>query len=380
MNDAQCSFSVALCRVGMNLLIAIFLLIILFPKLIRAQALPENEMRTHFINVGQGNATLLEFSCGAVLLDAGAEGPYTQAGLTRYLKRFFERRTDLNSTLNLVVVTHAHTDHNAGLRDVLTGFRVLNYVDNGLRYGSGRVNQKWAQDNAKSKGIGYANYSYDQVVAAGGQKGITGPILVLPGCQDGPKISVLSGRFEKVPIGMTREELDANGNLHSLVVKVVFGKSSFLFTGDLEEKAMHRVVELYKGSGTLDCDVWEVSHHGSYNGTTMEWLDAVSPKYAVIPCGKWDSGKIGAKDNFNTYSFGHPRIAALDMLQRKIGDKRSVLDSVVAFYGQRENHRKYKVTQNIYCNAWDGTVVIKAFKSGEYSMVTPTESLEAVSR
>lgn len=380
MNNARFIFFVAVCRKEIKFFTAVLLLVILFPKLILAQALPENEMRTHFIDVGQGNATLLEFPCGAVLIDAGAEGPYTQAGLVRYLKRFFERRTDLNSTLNLVVVTHAHIDHNMGLRDVLTGFKVLNYVDNGLRYGSGDENQKWAQDKAKSMGMGYASYSYDQVVATGGQSGITAPILTLPGCQDGPQISVLSGSFKTVPAGMTKEELNKNGNLHSLVLKVVFGKSSFLFSGDLEEKAMNRVVQLYKGSATLDCDVWEVSHHGSYNGTTTEWLDAVSPKYAVIPCGKWDSGKVGAKDGYNTYSFGHPRIAALDMLQRSISEKRTVLDSVVAFYGQREKHRKYKVTQNIYCNAWDGTVVMKAFKNGEYSMVTPAVAIEPVSR
>ena len=335
-----------------------------------AQALPENEMRAHYINVGQGNATLLEFTCGAILIDAGAEGPYTQAGISHYLKRFFSRRTDLNKTLNLVIVTHAHKDHNVGLRDVLSQFKVLNYIDNGLRYGSGKSNQKWAQDNVSSMAINYASYSYDQATAVEGKKGITNSIIDPVNCNGvNPKILILSGRFDTVPVGMTKEELNKNGNLHSLVVKVTFGESSFLFTGDLEEKAMNQVVKFYKDTQMLDCDVWQVSHHGSYNGTTMEWLTAVTPKCAVISCGKWNSGKVGAKDNFNTYSYGHPRIAALEMMQRVIADKRPPLDSVVAFYGIKEKHKKYKVTQNIYCSAWDGTIVMRAFENGNYNMV-----------
>lgn len=335
-----------------------------------AQALPNGEMRAHFIDVGQGNATLLEFSCGAVLIDAGAEGPYTQAALGRYLNRFFDRRTDLQRTLSLVIVTHAHKDHNVALKDVLTNFRVLNYVDNGLRYGSGKANQKWAQDNARSLGINYASYSYDEAIRVPGKKGITNLLVDPVNCSGtNPEISILSGRFDAVPMGMTKAELLDNGNLHSLVVKVVFGKSSFLFGGDIEEKAMHQVAKFYNGTNMLDCDVWEVSHHGSYNGTTVEWLNAVTPKYAIIPCGKWDSGRVGARDGYNTYGYGHPRIAALDMMQASITLKRPALDSVVAFQGQREKHKKYKVTQNIYCSAWDGNMVLRAFKNGSYQMM-----------
>jgi competence protein ComEC len=336
------------------------------------QALPEGEMRAHYINVGQANATLLEFSCGAILIDAGAEGPATRLELGRYLDRFFTRRTDLNKTLQLVIVTHAHTDHNKGLKDVLTKFKVKNYIDNGLRYGSGRVNQKWAQDSYQALGYKYASYSYDQASAIHGHKGITNLIIDPVNCNGtDPKISILSGRFEVPPSGLTQAELDDNGNLHSLVIKVEFGQSSFLFTGDLELKAMHQVVELYKGTPMLDCDVWEVSHHGSYNGTTSEWLRAVTPKYAIIPCGKWDSGSDTPRGSMNTYNFGHPRIVALDTLEQFIPGNRPALDSIVAFYGIREDHKNYKVTKNIYSGAWDGTVVIRALKNGTYSMVTP---------
>jgi competence protein ComEC len=347
-------------------------LFIILPVFSFSQMLPENEMRAHYVNVGQANATLLEFSCGAILIDAGAEGPVTREELNRYLERFFNRRTDLNKTLSLVIVTHAHTDHNKALKDILTKYKVLNYVDNGLRYGSGRVNQKWAQDNAQALGYQYASYSYDQAALVAGHTGISNLIIDPVNCSGtNPKISILSGRFQALPPNWTQYESDENGNLHSLVVKIEFGQSSFLFTGDLELKAMHQVVKLYNGTRMLDSDVWEVSHHGSYNGTTSEWLRAVTPKYAIIPSGKWNSGIGTPPGSMNTYNFGHPRVVALDMLAQFITGDRPPLDSIEAFSGIRDAHRKYKVSKNIYSGAWDGTIVLRAFKNGTYVMITP---------
>lgn len=351
---------------------AIVLMLALFSNCCFAQGLPDDEMRAHFINVGQGNATLLEFSCGAILIDAGGEGPITQAEVTRYLDRFFLRRTDLKRTLNSVIITHPHVDHNRALKDVLRRFKVLNYIDNGLRNGSGDTSQIWAQDHAKSMGITYANYSYDQTSVVKGKKGITNKIIDPVNCGGvDPEITILSGRFQALPLGWTQSMSRKKGNLHSLVIKVVFGKSSFLFTGDLELQAMEKVVNLYKGTNMLDCDVWEVSHHGSYNGITPEWLAAVTPNYAIIPSGKWDTGIGTPEGSYNTYNYGHPRISALEMLAKFIPGDRLPLEDVVAFYGIREDHRKVKVVKNIYCSAWDGTIVMKADQNGNYAMVTP---------
>lgn len=346
--------------------------LILVSNLCFAQALPEDQMRAHFINVGQGNATLLEFSCGAILIDAGGEGPNTQAEVTRYLDRFFSRRTDLKRTLNSVIVTHPHVDHNRALKDVLRQFKVLNYIDNGLRNGSGDTSQIWAQDHAKSLKINYANYSYDQTSMVTGKKGITNKIIDPVNCSGvNPEITILSGRFQALPLGWTQSMSRKKGNLHSLVIKVVFGKSSFLFTGDLELQAMEKVVNLYKGTNMLDCDVWEVSHHGAYNGITPEWLAAVTPKFAIIPVGKWDTGIGTPEGSYNTYNYGHPRIKALEMLDQAIQGKRPPLEDVVAFDGIRDANRKVKVVKNIYASAWDGTIVMNADKDGGYTMLTP---------
>src|ERR1700693_1308583 len=88
-----------------------------------------NEMEAHFINVGQADATLLEFPCGAILIDAGAQD--ADKALINYLKTFFARRLDLNNTLDLVIISHDHIDHDFALQDVANAFHIKNYIDNG---------------------------------------------------------------------------------------------------------------------------------------------------------------------------------------------------------------------------------------------------------
>src|ERR1700709_786735 len=75
-------------------------------------AFPQS-MRVHFIDVGQGAATLVEFPCAAVLVATGGETNAdfkSDSELTAYLDGFFKRRPDLNNTFHLLVLSHAHVD------------------------------------------------------------------------------------------------------------------------------------------------------------------------------------------------------------------------------------------------------------------------------
>ena len=91
-------------------------------------------MRAHLIDVGQGAATLFEFSCGAVLVDTGGEanGYFDSSNaLVAYLADFFDRRRDLNRTIDLLVITHPHRDHALNARLVAESFTVRNVVTDG---------------------------------------------------------------------------------------------------------------------------------------------------------------------------------------------------------------------------------------------------------
>lgn len=91
----------------------------------------------HFIEVGQADSTLIEFPCGAVLIDAGAQTDEHVESLVSYLQAFFSRRTDLNNTLAAVYITHNHIDRRRGLRAVCENFNVARYFDNGQLVGWG---------------------------------------------------------------------------------------------------------------------------------------------------------------------------------------------------------------------------------------------------
>lgn len=104
----------------------------------------------------------------------------------------------------------------------------------------------------------------------------------------------LHGRVVEQPEDWSDGEFEQKNN-HSIVTRVDFGQSSFLFTGDLEEPGIKRLLDRHETPTLLDVDVYHVGHHGSHNGTTAELLGAVTPKIAVISVGHWDFGKPTTK-------------------------------------------------------------------------------------
>ncbi len=85
-------------------------------------------MTAHYIDVGQGAATLLEFSCGTVLIDLGGEtvastGFSSNQKLRAYLERFFDDRPGRPRRLDLVVLSHPHIDHVRGKAELLTSWK-----------------------------------------------------------------------------------------------------------------------------------------------------------------------------------------------------------------------------------------------------------------
>lgn len=333
-----------------------------------APAQVKNTMYAHYINIGQGAAVLLEFPCGAMLIDAGAQDKQYHDRLISYLSRFFKRRIDLNNTLDLVMVTHPHIDHNEALADVQRHFTIRNYIDDGMRTGSGRKNQVLLQDSASAWGIHYATYSFETITKDGNQQGLTNKFIDPINCPDGdPEIILYSGNFEAQPDDWTKTDYN-NANNQSLVVKIIFGKATYLFTGDLETKGIATIVKQYAGTGALKADVLMVGHHGAANATTDEYLDAVTPSYAVISCGPWDYGK-DSKSAFNTWSYGHPRISTIDMLEKHITHTRTPAIKAEAASGAK-NFSVIDVDKRIYATPWDSTIVISATTAGAYTVMT----------
>ena len=166
-----------------------------------------------------------------------------------------------------------------------------------------------------------------------------------------PKITLLWGASDQNP-GWTQDAFDDENN-HSVVMRIDFGASSLLITGDLEDVAIQDLVEHYRGSNLLDVDVYQVGHHGSANATTEEFLAAITPEIAVIAM-----GSPTREFPFTAFEHGHPRKVIVDSLERHVSEPRDPITVRVAT-GQHTFEPK-RLRRAIYATCWDGSVVLEA--------------------
>ena len=222
----------------------------------------DKELAVSYIDVGQGDATLISKGDFHMLIDAGKNERGTT--VVEYLKK---EKVD---KLNVLVGTHPDSDHIGGLDDVLENIPVDTvYLPEAKKETKTyqQVEEALAKTGktAQMPEIG-KNYTYD------------GNVMV---------------RFLS-PLTYYK---DANDN--SLVVQLAYGKNRFLFMGDAEEEAEQ---DMLKQQYDLECDVLKVGHHGSYTATGNAFLRESNPTYAVISCGAGNS-------------YGHPHAEVLAKLE-----------------------------------------------------------------
>ncbi len=317
---------------------------------------PGPHMRVHLIDVGQGAATLIEFSCAAMLVDTGGEtnGQYDSTNkLMTYLEAFFQTRPDLHDTLALLVITHPHIDHDRGAPAVWNRFKVANVVTDGMTNSSGGSQQAALLKVARRDGVGLDTVEAARVPAGGLTDAVIDPIK----CDDGdPDIRVLWGHVSPPDVSWSHEAL-VNANNHSVVTRVALGKTSILITGDLEKDGIKDL--LAHQGGALASSVYEVGHHGSYNATTKELLAAISPQMALIAM-----GPSSRHETYSAWAFGHPREVTVELLEHAVtGKPRPTVTEPIADGAKRFSDRA--VTAPIYATGWDGDVRVTMYAEGD---------------
>ena len=214
-----------------------------------------------FLDVGQGDAAVLQCGGQTMMIDGG------KAKASSYIYSWLKKNQI--SYLDVMVATHTDADHIGGLSGA------LNYAKVGTAYcpvtsGTTKTFQsfvRYLKKQGKSITIPKAG---DEFSLGGAQVRILGPT-----------------------------DPQAEGNNSSIVLKVTFGDTSFLFTGDAEREEEQ---ELLESGYDLESTVLKVGHHGSDTSTSYLFLRTVNPQYAVI--------SVGAD---NTY--GHPTEAVLSRLR-----------------------------------------------------------------
>jgi competence protein ComEC len=344
----------------------------LFTLVLPALAAPE--MRIHLIDVGQGAATLVEFPCGAMLVDTGGEQAKDMSydsvpKLTSYLDAFFARRTDLTQ-LDLLLLTHPHIDHVRAVPALLgKPYRPRNVVDNG-------DDGAWPADDemkalrayvaANTGKVGYRPVSTAAFPASG--KGIKDAVIdPFKKCQGiDPSVKALWGGVPTDPGWLADDFGDLpfdDQNNHSVVTRVDFGKASYLVLGDLEIPAIQSMLRA-RAPSEIDADVLQVSHHGSHTGRSLDLLKAVTPEWALIGVGP--DGRSGVK---TAIDYGHPRMGVIDDLLKVVSGSREARS--VQAYVTRTKRATVRVDKAIYATGWDGSVVLVADAEGHFKRGTP---------
>lgn len=331
-----------------------------------------DEMRAHYIDVGQGAAVLLEFSCAVALIDTGGEkNPEfnSDLALKAYLDAFFARRPDLDRTIRLLVLTHAHADHTGGVKMILNNYTVKFLVDNG------RENRDQKLAHSKARGM-FPKLKWQAVAerAILSPAGFTSDIIDPITCAGtDPRIRVLWGSLNEDDWGAT---IAGNPNASSVVTRLDFGAASFLFPGDLEDSVHDELIDFYSqdcvfgdpATCSLDVDVYHAAHHGSHNGTSDELMHAMRPKIAVISVGDGER-----KFPRSAWNHGHPRDHALRALTADSDGVSFARVNVTAMVANRGSAGRRSRTPQfsaislddaVYATSWDGTVVITARADG----------------
>lgn len=224
----------------------------------------ENNMVTHFIDVGQGDCILIQVNHKNILIDSGTSD--SRKKLIRYLKN------NNITKLDYIIATHPHEDHVGGMASVIKTFDVGEfYAPKAIASSQAFTDMIRALRNKSLKiNVSKPNISLDL----------------------GPNTSCVM----LSPNSQTYE----NENNYSCVIKVSYKNSTYLFMGDVEDLAEQ---ELLNNGYDLTAQVLKVAHHGSKTSTSQEFLNKVSPKIAIISCGFYNT-------------FGHPNKETLDKFKK----------------------------------------------------------------
>jgi len=247
------------------------LLVIAILASFTAATIPDDKLHVSILNVGQGDAILIQQGNRQILVDGGPSPQAITLELSQKMP-FWDR------TIDLVVLTHPSADHVAGLVEVLNRYNVKQVLYPLLDFESD-IYDEWLRLGKNIK----------TTIAQAGQQINLGEVT----------IEVLNPQIPHLTD--TESDIDNNG----VVLHITMGEVSFLFTADIMREAEF---ELITHRANLTSTVLKIAHHGSDTSTTPEFLAGVNPQLAAISVGV---------DN----KFGHPTPEVMARLEEKLGSE-----------------------------------------------------------
>lgn len=201
-------------------------------------------LKVHYLDVGQGDSIFIELPNNETMLIDAAES-YQSENIINYLKNLNYKKIDY------VIGTHPHTDHIGGLKDIINTFEI------------GKIYMPKVVSTTKT---------YENLLMAIKEKNLkintakAGTSII---DTDALKINILA------PNNSTYTEL----NNYSVVTKITYGTTKFLFMGDAEKLSENEIKE------DVSADVIKIGHHGSNTSSSINFIKKVNAKYGIISVG-----------------------------------------------------------------------------------------------
>jgi competence protein ComEC len=298
-------------------------------------------LRVHFYNVSQALSALVDLPNGRhILVDTAesAKRPGCGQPCSGAHQHLVDKLTaDLGGgSIDMMWITHQHSDHIGGAVDLLEHFAVKNYVDNGRDLDVPEI--KAVREKTTAKRV---------------------PVTVVePGHEQIPLENVGDVKVTGIAPSSWLQKCTTDRNDCSILLRIDYCSSSILFTGDAEvdEEALLDP----RGPATL----LQVGHHGSDTSSGSAFVNKVQPKYAVISAGKQDEGM--------NKTYCHPRASTVQALTHALGDAGSkavhAFDAKVSCKkGTAANWIDVPASDQLWATERDGDIVLATTGDGTFA-------------
>lgn len=271
-------------------------------------------LEVDFFNIGQGDAIFVETpQRHRILIDGGPS--------SKILEKLGAEMVFYGRSLDMIILTHPDPDHLLGLIDVIKRYKISLIGFTGVK-------------SSRPEFVEFYNQILKNKI----------PKVILK-----KNNRVWLGEDIYIDILSPLEDFEGKEvqdyNPSSIAAKLVFGKNSFLFTGDIPKSTEEKLVNDNSIGRKLDSDILKVSHHGSKTSTGESFIRAVSPEIAVISVGGYNPYTQSLKenkdcDNKEANKYGHPHCEVLERLQKfDIKVLRTDKNGDVKFFSDGNNYK-----------------------------------------